>query len=189
MRVQPAREVEQDLLEPALHAGREIGVLLATRLARRQRRGQGAEVHGLDAEAALAVGRDQVAQAGEERRAPVGRHRHHLVLVGGAAEAEVGGHLLVEQAERGAGSACAARGSSAPPRRRPARWEARSPRPSSTSTLHDAHGEARWRRGGVGDVVGHEAHALGVEPRQGGAQEQRRAAGVERAQALPLVPR
>ncbi len=62
--------------------------------------GNAPEIHGRHREAARAVGPHELAQLVEVRRAPVGRHRHHLVLVRRAAEAEVGGELLVEQPER-----------------------------------------------------------------------------------------
>src|ERR687896_286029 len=65
-------------------------------------RGEALEVEplALDREAARAGranGRPELIQEG---RPPVRGHRHHLVLVRGAAEAEVLGHLLVEETER-----------------------------------------------------------------------------------------
>jgi hypothetical protein len=53
---------------------------------------------------------------------------------------------------------------------------------------HDARGRdgRRQARGGrVGDVMRHEAHAGGIEPGQRGLEEERGAAHVQRAQALP----
>ncbi len=183
--VQPAREVEQDLLEALLHAAREVGVRLGPVLARAQPRREALEVDGRDAEAAVAGGGHELAQLAEEARLPVRGHGHHLVLVRRAAEAEVRGQLLVEQAERvrqalggedlqravGARVAGEVRGRLAAP-------------------VDDEHraglvGRGQVRRGGMGDVVADVAHARGVEPERG--QEARGAAHVQGPQALPLV--
>ena len=54
----------------------------------------------LGPEAAVPGGVHQLPEQRQMPRRPVRRHRHHLVLVAGAFEAEVGGQVLVQQAER-----------------------------------------------------------------------------------------
>jgi hypothetical protein len=98
--MQPARQLEQHLFQPPLHRARERSVRDRELLARPQRRGEVRQRERLDAEATDAVGVDQAPQILEEGGLPVGRHRHHLVLVRRAPEAEVRGQLFVQEPER-----------------------------------------------------------------------------------------
>ena len=114
------------------------------------------------------VTRTSLAEAVEQPRPPVRREGHHLVLVGRPAEAEVLGQLLVEQAQRVRQRldgehlqvAAARRGRRGTT---PARRARRAPSPRSR---RKRRGEVRRR--GVGDVVRHEADALGVQAGQRG---------------------
>lgn len=103
---QPADQIEQHLLDDGLHTARQIGVLRLRPVQRmalpgsgRAGRGDRLPVHRLGAETAVGARIDQFAEHVGEPRSPVGRHRHHLVLVAGALEAEVFGQALVEQAQ------------------------------------------------------------------------------------------
>jgi hypothetical protein len=97
--VQPAREVEQDLLEAALHAGGQVGVRARPVLVGPSARRQFLPVDPLGDETAVVGGPDGGAHLVEEPGLAVRRERHDLVLVGGAQEAQVRGEGLVRQAE------------------------------------------------------------------------------------------
>jgi hypothetical protein len=142
--VQPPGEVEQDLLEAALHGARQRGVRGSELRLGCERRREAREIElGGHAEPALAVGLHQLPEGVEELGLPVGGHGHDLVLVGRAAEAQVRGQLLVEQAERmgqvlrGEHVELAA-GEADRPGATP-----RSPRPSSTSTEQGSKPDAK----------------------------------------------
>ena len=97
--VQPADQLEQDLLEPELDAGRQVGVLAGPLLVLAAPLGQGVELDRGDGEAAVAGGPDGLAQLADAGRPAVGGQGHDLVLVRGAAEPQVVGDLLVQQAQ------------------------------------------------------------------------------------------
>ena len=186
--VQPAGEVEDDLLQAGLHARCEVGVLRLPRAVGRAGLCEGAQVERLDHEPAVVGRADRPPQLVQKRRLPVGGEGHHLVLVGRAHEAEVGGDLLVEQAE-GVGQRLGGEDLEL----------AVDPPPGQVRRLFAPpveHEHARRRprrgqmgRGGVGHVVGHESHRRGIEAGQGRAQEAGRPLGVEGAQALPSIGR
>jgi hypothetical protein len=182
--VQPAGELEQDLLQPALHAGGEIGMHGRPPRLGGDRRGVPGEVDVAHREPAGAVGADQRAEVVQERRRPVGRHRHHLVLVRRAPEAEVRGELLVEQPQR---VRQYLGGQHLQP---PALVAARQVRGALAAAVEHQHaarvvpgGECRGR--GVRDVMWHPAE-VAPPAAERGLEEQRRPPGVQGAQALPV---
>ena len=123
-----------------------------------------------------------------EGRAPVGGERHHLVLVGRAAKAEVVRHLLVQEAER------VWEGLRGERHERAVAPVGRQVRGALAPAVDHEDGAGipprrEAARRGVGDVVGDEAHCLGVEPGQRRRQEARRPLRVQRAQPLPAVGR
>ena len=183
--MQPARQLEQHLFQPPLHRTRQRRVRDRELLARPQPRGEVRQRERLDAEATDAVGVDQTSQILEEGGLPVGSHRHHLVLVRRAPEAEVGRQLLVQQPERVRELLArqhvqlAAAGSAGEVRRRLA---------AAVQHQHAARVPPRGegRRARVGDVVGDEPE-LAVPTTERGREEARRPLRVQRPQALPLV--
>jgi hypothetical protein len=179
-----AGQLEQDLLQPPLDAGREIGMGGQEVAAGGERRREGVEVHRRHAEAA-AVGPHQLLQRIEMRRPAVRGHRHDLVLVGRPAEAEVGGQLLVQQPQR---VRQLLDGQDLEPAVLEAAREVRGALAATVQHEHVARVQAGRERGRrrVRDVMRYPAHALGVEARQARAQEERRPARVERAQPLPV---
>ena len=116
-------------------------------------------------EAAAPVGPDQGAEGVEELGRRVGRHRHHLVLVRGAAEAEVRRQLLIEQAER-VREPLGGEHLQRPVHVAPGEVGAALPAPVEHE--HAARVEARGEGGGrrMGDVMGDPAHAAGIEAGQ-----------------------
>ena len=105
--VQPARQVEQDLLQARAARWRRGRAWASVHVAAGlQRRGPARPVDRLGDEAAVARRRARGRAAPRGARAPVGRHRHDLVLVARAAEAEVRGELLVDAARASAGGRC-----------------------------------------------------------------------------------
>ncbi len=74
--------------------------LFQRRAAHARRAGQGLEVHRPDLEPAVAEQAHRGADLGGPARRAHRRQRHHLVLVAGVQEPEVGGRTLVEQAQR-----------------------------------------------------------------------------------------
>jgi Nitrate and nitrite sensing len=129
---------------------------------------------------------DGLAQLRQEAGLAVGGQCHHLVLVGGAREAEVLGDVLVEQAER-VGEPLGGQHLQAP-----ASGLAGKVRGVLAAPVQHQHARVRVGRrqvggGRVSDVVGDEAHAGRVEPRQGRPQELRGTPRVQRPQALPAV--
>ena len=81
-------------------------------------------------------------KASRKRASSVRRHRHHLVLVGGAMEAEVLRQVLVQQSQRVGQRLCRQAPPGGPLAKCPARCDVDSPRPSSTSTAALSNGEA-----------------------------------------------
>src|SRR5204863_4658234 len=135
---------------------------------------------------AAANGPDLLADLVEEARLAVGSQRHHLVLVAGTQEAEVGGQVLVQQAERvrqrlgGQDLQLAARV--------PAAQEG----VLLAAAVADQHGALRRprgqaSRGGVRHVVAYETGAARVQARQLPGEELRGAGGVHGAQLVPRV--
>jgi hypothetical protein len=184
--VEPAGQVEQDLLEADLHAAGQIGVLGLERVRASTSLGQGGQLEGLDDEAAVTRGPYGVAQQGERRGPAIGRQGHDLVLVRGPPEAQVLRHLLVQQPQRmgqllggqnleGAvdGPAGQVGGSLAPP----------------VEDEDARRGVGRGEMGGrgMGDVVGHEAHARRIEAGKRRLEERRGPPGIEGAQTLPAL--
>jgi hypothetical protein len=93
--VQPAGQLQQDLLEPELDAGGQVGVLAGPLLVLAAPLGQGVQLDRGHGEAAVAGDPDRLAQLPHERGLPVGGQGHDLVLVGGAPEPQVVGDLLI----------------------------------------------------------------------------------------------
>ena len=184
--MEPADQVEKDLLQAALHAGGEVGVLRQDRLSLAPPLHEAAPFDGLHPEPALAIGGHGPAQLGEVHRCPVRRQRHHLVLVGAAPEPEVVGGLLVEQAQRMrqmlAGEDLDLAADAAP-----GQVGGHLTPPVEHQDAAGGQRGGHRGRGGVGDVVGDESHHGRVEAGQRRLQEQRRPSGVERAQPLPAV--
>ena len=184
--VQPADQLEQDLLEPELDAGGQVGVLAGPLLVAAAPLGQGVELDRGDGEAAVAGDPDGLAQLAEVGRLPVGGQGHHLVLVRGAPEPEVVGDLLVEQAQ---GVRQPLGGQDLQVAVDRAAGQVGGGLAAAVQHQHagGAVGGGQVGRGGVGDVVGDVADAGRVEAGQGGAQEHRGPLGVQGPQPLPGV--
>ena len=98
----------------------------------------------LDRVLAVLAEADDLAELGDVARLAVRGQGHHLVLVGRVQEAEVVGHLLVEDAERVRHVDLAEPFEVGCPRPRRSRSCAFSPRPSSVITAARSNGEA-WK--------------------------------------------
>ena len=183
--VQLGGQRQQYLLQAALHAGGQVGVRVGEFPAGRASRSELRPVHRVGAEAA-GDRPDLLPDLVEEAGPAVGGQRHHLVFVAGAQEAEVGGQVLVEQAERvrqrlggqDLELACAV----------PAAEE----RILLAATVADQHGalgrpRGQAGRGGVGDVVAHEAGPGRVQAGELLGEELRCVRRVQRAQVIPWV--
>jgi hypothetical protein len=183
--VEPARQLEQDLLEPPLGAGREIRVPGGPGRALGAARGERLPGDRVDLEASNPHANGGAKRV-EEARLAVRRERHDLVLVGRAREAEMLRELLVEDPER-VGELLDREGlelRSAIP--------AREERGSLAAPVEHHHGgglerPCEVRRRGVRDVMRDEADAIGVEAGKRRSQKERCPLGVQRAQRLPAV--
>ena len=151
----------------------------------RERRGVPRPVDRADAEPAPAVGAHELPERVQERRLRVGAQRHHLVLVGGAAEAEVGGQLLVEQPER---VRQPLRGEHVQRAAREAPGQVGGHLAAPVEHEHAAGIKAGGEggRGGVGDVV-RDPPEVALPAAERRAQKQRRPPRVQRPQPLPVA--
>jgi hypothetical protein len=188
--VQPAGELEKDFLQARLQRGGEVGVDGRPICVRPEPRREARQVEllPLDDESSGSGDPDRLAEVAQERRPPVRGHRHDLVLVGRAPEAEVLGHVLVEEPERVREllrrerlelavdvATCEVGGSfSAPIEHHHARAR---------------KGAGKMRRGGVRQVVRDEADPFGLEAGEHRLKEPRRPPRVESAESLPGVGR
>jgi hypothetical protein len=185
--VKPGGELDEHLLEAPLHRRREVGVGRHPPVAVDERGGEALPLHRIRPEAARTVGADEPPERVQVLRRAVRRHRHDLVLVRGTPEAEVRGELLVAQTER------VRQALRRQARERAVRAQVPGPvRGALAAAVDHEHGAAlparRPRgRGGVRDVMGHEAQAPRVEARERRRHEARGALREQRAQALPRV--
>lgn len=97
--MQPRGQFEQHVLEPALDARGEVGMVRAGRT-RGHRGCELRPVHGFGAETAIPGGVHEFAEPIEEPRGAVGGESHHLVFVARPGESEMFGEVLVHQPER-----------------------------------------------------------------------------------------
>lgn len=168
--VQPAGQVEQDLLQAQLNRSSQVGVILSPGLLPVPSLHETAPVHGLHAEPSVTGGTDQAAKIVDQGRPPVGGHGHDLVLVGRSPKAEVLGDLLVEKAE-GMRKALGAQHLQLAPS-----GSARQMGGHLPPAVEDEHARAGVGRGqvgrrSVGEVMRHEAHEARIETGQCGKEE------------------
>ena len=187
--VQPRRELEQHLLEPPLHGGGQRGVVgreLArpARAAGRSARSRGPPPPGTRRTPSARTSSPELV---EERRLPVGSHRHHLVLV-----ATSGGSRGAPSAPRRAARASAAgpaRRSTAKRRRRrtarPGRSRARRGRRAPAPSM-DRTPEAKVADAACATWCGTQRNSPS-HPVEHRPQEQRRPLRVERPQPFPVL--
>lgn len=148
--------------------------------------GVGVPVDRLDPEAAVVRGVDQFAQRLQVPGPAVGGQRHDLVLVAGAQEAQVLGHVLVHEAQ---GVRQLLRGEHLQLAVAVAAGQVGDVLAPAVAHEHRAVAVRRGQpgRGRVRHVVGDVAHLRRVEPGQCRGQEVGRAHRVLRAQVLPVA--
>ena len=170
LRVQPAGEVEQHLLQPALHAAREVGVVAGPLVPAPQGLGEARPVHWFGAEAAVARGVHVLAQVVEEARLAVRGKRHDLVLVAAAQEAQMLGDILVQQT-KGVRQPLRRNGFEPAVTVSPGQVTGALAAPVEHEHRRRAVAGGQTRGSGVRLVMTDEAHDAGVEPGQRAGEE------------------